>query len=161
MMRRERVSLCGGDATSLLGERGFTLIELLVVMLILGLVATLSGILVIRGVKENRPVDFERKFVRTLRMARLTAINKGEPVPFVIDANTRSFRIDDEKGVSIPEEAEIKGDGLLEGKEGESVILFYPDGSSSSAELTLVWGDRSWRISVGILGKVEEEKASP
>ena len=161
MMRRERVSLCGGGATSLLGERGFTLIELLVVMLILGLVATLSGILVIRGVKENRPVDFERRFVRTLRMARLTAINRGEPVPFVIDANTRSFRIDDEKGVSIPEEAEIKGDGLLEGKEGESVILFYPDGSSSSAELTLVWGDRSWRISVGILGRVEEEKASP
>ena len=140
---------------------GFTLIELLVVMLILGLVASLSAILVIRGVSENRPVDFERRFVNTLRTARLMAINRGEPVPFVIDANTRTIRADDEKGTKVPEEAEIKGDGLLEGGEGESVVLFFPDGSSSSAELTLVWGDRSWSISVGILGKIRENKDSP
>ena len=140
---------------------GFTLVELLVVMLILGLVASLSTILVIRGVRENRAVSFERRFVTTLRSARLMAINRGEPVSFVIDAKSRTFRADDGEAVDIPEEAEIKGDGLLEGKEGESVILFYPDGSSSSAELTLVWGDRSWRISVGILGRVEEGKDSP
>lgn len=140
---------------------GFTLIELMVVMLILGLVATLSTFLVIRGVKERRPVEFQHKFITTLRTARLMAINQGEPVPFVIDAETRTFSAGDGDKVEIPEEAEIKGDGLLEGGEGESVILFYPDGSSSSAELTLKWGDREWRISVGILGKVEENRDSP
>ncbi len=143
------------------GSGGFTLIELLVVMLILGLVASLSAVLVIKGVRENRPVDFERRFVTTLRTARLMAINRGEPVPFVIDANTRTFRADDEEGTAIPEEAEIKGEGLLEGGEGESVILFYPDGSSSSAELTLIWGERSWSISVGILGRISENGDSP
>ncbi len=140
---------------------GFTLLELMVVMLILGLAASLSTILVVRGVRERRPVEFERSLVTTLRTTRLMAINRGEPVPFVIDSNTRSFRADDSQGVDIPEEAEIKGDGLLEGKEGEAVILFYPDGSSSSAELTLVWGDREWRISVGILGRVVENQDSP
>ena len=106
-------------------ETGFTLIELMVVMLILGLVATLSTFLVVRGVKENRPVEFQHKFVSTLRMARLMAINQGEPATFVLDAKTRTFRAGDSEEVDIPEEAEIKGDGLLEGNEGESVILFY------------------------------------
>ena len=118
---------------------GFTLVELLVVMVLLGLSASLVMISVSSGVLGSRERSFVQEFQHTLSRARLAGLSSGMPARFLIDGQRRAFSLGGRHWVDIPETIQVEGKGILEARPGVFEVVFYPDGSSSGAELDILW----------------------
>ena len=123
-------------------KKGFTLLELLVILLLFGLALSLVGPKIGRFIPES-PKDFPSKVKTLLEKARLQAFQQEKYFLFVIDPEERKIFLAGEdlkplaNGISIPEEIEIKGEGLLK-IENFRAILFGPGGFSSGGEIEIV-----------------------
>ncbi len=126
--------------------RAFTLFELLLVLFLislsLGLLLPRLGRLSPRG-----PQGFLEETSYLLNRARLQAQEKQRAVLVLINSEQRKIMackapVNPEKWacfqeISIPEEVEIKAEGLLVWEDFPGV-LFLPDGSSSGGELEII-----------------------
>ena len=139
---------------------GFTLFELLVVMVILGLAAGLTFVSVSSGILKGKDARFREEVRTLLQRARAKALLSGEPVRVLIESEERRIEIEGGRGVEIPEEVQVEGEGVGEVSPGIYGILFYPDGSSSGGALFLRWPDGAeYSIRVGrIFGGVKMAK---
>ncbi len=138
---------------------GFTLIELLVVLVLMGLLGSIVFLSVSTGILSSREKRFVQDFRQTLNRARMVSLSSGQPAQFLIDSERRAYSLNGRKWQDIPETMQVEGEKIAEVSPGVFGVTFYPDGSSSGAELDLRWenGDTD-RISVDrLLGLITTE----
>ena len=137
---------------------GFTLIEMLVVLGVLGLAA---GLLALRGPPRSPAAEARVAAVeiaQALRLARARAIAADRPVAFLLDLETRAFRVGDGEWRRLPPGPAL----LLTAVSGQTLgerlgaISFAPDGSSSGGRIELAVPGRRLQIGVDWLtGRVQ------
>ena len=140
---------------------GFTLIELLVVIAIVGLLVTLAPPLysnVVPGVKLKTSI---LDFALTLRQARSQAISSSAPTRLTISKETSSFTLGDSSAIQLDKDISIVTYDYLatpvdttlsqQAQEDETVIHFFPDGSSSGATVAFSEGEFAYRVDVSWL----------
>ena len=110
---------------------GYTLIELLVVLIILGIASCVVFMAVGKGLLGARGKGIIKEFGRLLTEARARSVGQGRPVYLLIYGDDRAFGIKGEDRVDVPEDVEIRGEGVEDYDEGVYAITFFPDGSSS------------------------------
>ena len=127
--------------------RAYTLLELLVVLLLLSLAMALVGPRV-ASLKPLSPRDFSAQLADLLREGRELSLIRSAYFLVVIDPSQRRVYLADKDlkplkdPLSIPEEVEIKGEGLLELGSLRGV-LFFPGGFSSGGEIEIITPQRS------------------
>ncbi len=133
-------------------QSGFTLFELIAVLILIGLISSMVFVSVSSGIFKSRGKRFLHDFESSLLDARNRAIGTGRPVNFIIDGKKRVFGIREKGLKDIPKSLEVKGDRVIEIKDGIFAITFYPDGSSSGGELELNW--ENGRHDLFIIGRI-------
>jgi len=118
--------------------QGFSLIEMMVVLLILALVAGLFAPTLRPGGREKSLDAMASELQSIFLRARTNAIARGATETMQIDMARREVVYGGQK-IAIPEHLTPK---LLVGQEllaadGEATLLFFADGGSSGAEITL------------------------
>ncbi len=113
--------------------------ELLVVLAIVAVSLTLVITTVGSGLGRKEERRFVVELGGLLRKARQQAVAGGLAVAVVFSEEDRRCWIGESKdeGLSVPREVEIEALGALRA-DGIFYLLFYPDGASSGAELTVV-----------------------
>ncbi len=132
-MRRARVKQ--------IGNSGFTLLELLVVLVLAGFLGSLVFMSVAGGILGSEERRFVQDFKYSLLRARSASLLRGEAVLFLINRDRRAFSMDGKKWREIPKAVQVEGGEIAEIEPGLFGITFYPDGSSSGAELDLRWSN--------------------
>jgi len=118
---------------------GFTLVEMTVVLLIIALGTALAVPLVEGGFDSREVRRAARQIAATMHYCRGEAVARGKPQELVIDPTRNSIRaINDERWAILTDRAvieKIRGGNDL--GEGVVQILFFPNGSTSGAEVVL------------------------
>ncbi len=126
-------------------KKGFTLLELLVVILLIGLLATLVLPRIVAFLPKGNVFLVEA--ANFIEGARARALMRHEAVMVVFDAKKRTLTLkglangemkDLGKGMSIPEEIEIKAEGLVELPDGCWGILFLANGASTGGSVEII-----------------------
>ena len=121
------------------GASGFTFLEIVVVLLIVGL-GTMLVVPLIEGGFESREVRrAARQIASTMHFCRGEAVALGKPQELVIDAGENSLHttawgrwavLTDRAVIDGIHGGNILGDGIVQ-------ILFFPNGSTSGAEVVV------------------------
>ncbi len=128
------------------------MVELLVVMVIMGLLVSVVGGSIYRNLDGIKTRQAGKDLLTALRYTRGQAIVKREEQTLEIDIEKRSFRPPTKEATVLPDGVDVTLKTAafdLEGNVGK--VRFFPDGSSTGAQITLTSGARSWLISVGWL----------
>ncbi len=147
-----------------LGPRpGFTLVELLIVLILMGLLGSMVAVSVSSGLLKSKERRFVEDFVASMKRARNSAIGKGRGVNFIIDGQKRAFGINGRKLKEIPKAIEISAEGIVELRDGQYAVTFYPDGSSSGGKIDLSWDSgRKDEFQIGMIwARISHEVVNP
>ena len=115
---------CQGD------HRGFTLIEALVVLAIVGFTAAIAYPQLDRSLSGFQARKARGELVAGVLDARSTAIRMDRPVALTVDRGGTSFSVNGAGSRTL------SGLARIDGRPGP--LWFYPDGSASGGQLTLV-----------------------
>ena len=121
-------------------EQGFSLLEMMVVLVILATVAALAAPTLRRGGRDRDPESVAYELQAVFLRARTNAISRGNTETMQLDMGNRQISYAAAKQtVRIPDN--LTPD-LLIGRElvaadGTATLLFFPDGGSSGARITL------------------------
>jgi len=115
------------------GERGFTLIEALVVLAVVGLVAAIGYPELQRGYAAVESRRARGEIVAGLLEARAFALRGNQPVAFAPNAEHTGFVIGSGPVKVLTNRARIDAEPAR--------IWFYPDGSATAGQLTLITSD--------------------
>lgn len=139
--------------------KGFTLMEM---MLVLALAVAALAIVVpnLSGSRTGAALKGAAQDVASaLRYVRGRAITAGGDTEFVLDVESRTYRVSGrEKTFVLPNELQITLDSAESEirSEGVGAIRFFPDGSSTGGRVTLAAGNRKRIVDVNWLtGLVE------
>jgi general secretion pathway protein H len=139
-------------------NRGFTLMEMLVVILLMSIAIGLVGFGLQQGIGAATERQTVGQIVNALRATRIKAIVTGQPARTAFDLRGKSFQAPDQPVHHWPPELQVT---LQTAAQMGSTVEFYPDGGSSGGNLTLVNGERRWRIDIGWLTGSVQSKALP
>jgi general secretion pathway protein H len=118
---------------------GFTLIEMVVVMLIIGIGSALVVPMIEGGLQAREVRRAARQIASTMHFCRNEAISQGQPQELVIDAWKNSIHTTGwGRWAVLTDRAiveRIRGGNEVE--DGVVQILFFPNGSTSGAEVTI------------------------
>ena len=118
---------------------GFTLVEMVMVLVIIAIGTALTIPLVEGGFEAREVRRAARQIASTMHFCRGEAVALGKPQEMIIDANDNSIHTTSwERWATLTERAVIDdvrggnvvGDGMVQ-------ILFFPNGSTSGAEVVL------------------------
>ncbi len=137
-------------------HQGFTLIELLIVLVIMVGVAGVVAPAVSKSMDSTKLNSSARELVGLLKHYRNLSIYQGKPVKLTVDSELREYRSSVSKkvyrwmeGVDVA----FKSDDFSINE--SDFIEFYPDGTSSGADLIVHNDRREFHISVNwITGRV-------
>jgi general secretion pathway protein H len=128
------------EAGSRRGARaGFTLMEMTAVLIIIAL-GTAIAVPMIEGGFDSREVRrAARQIAATMHYCRGEAVARGRPQELVVDLNRNSIHaVNDERWAVLTDRAVIeKVRGGNDLGQGVVQILFFPNGSTSGAEVVL------------------------
>lgn len=138
--------------------RGFTLIELIAVVVLLAIVLAIASLSLSRSLGSAKVRAASKDLVAALRYTRGQAIVKGKPQVLVMDLEQNSYVAPGKKSVSLPKDMVLR----LTTAETEQTsansggIRFFADGSSTGGHVSVLMGEREWRINVAWLtGEIE------
>ncbi len=117
-------------------KNGFTLIELLVVLFLIALGSSLVFLNVTINKNLNKDEQFLEKFVKLIENVKVQSIVENKVGRIIIDGDTRDI-IYGKKKIHIPEDITITAEKIFE-ENGKYLIIFYPDGTSSGANLNII-----------------------
>jgi general secretion pathway protein H len=140
---------------------GFTLLELLVVISLIAVMMTVVGVGLARNLESAKTRAISRDFVAALRYTRGLAILKQKEMSLEVDIGKKTYLVPGKTEVQLPEGVDIKlltaQEELIGDQRGR--IRFYPDGASTGGRVTIVVGEREWKVNVGWLtGEVALEE---
>jgi len=139
-------------------SRGFTLIEMIAVIVLLAIVLAVSTLSLSRSLSSAKVRAASKDLVAALRYTRGQAIVKGKPQALVLNLENNSYLAPGKKSVSLPKDmvmrlttADTEQTGANSGG-----IRFFADGSSTGGHISVLMGNREWRINVAWLtGEIE------
>lgn len=137
---------------------GFTLLEMIVVLLIIATAATLLGTSVVGRLDSVRVATAARDLTAALRYTRSQAILQRQEQFLELDLESRSYVTPGRSAVQLPEALELKlltaSSEVSSDKLGR--IRFFSDGGSTGGRITLIAGEREWKVNVSWLtGEIE------
>jgi general secretion pathway protein H len=142
---------------------GFTLVELIVVLVIVAL----SIAVVVPRVGSNwqkiEDSAFLQEFTKTIKRARLFAMNCGHPVAFRLNGTARVYGFENPPRNPIPLNTEVRSENLQKEQEtGDFLIVFHPDGSLVGNDFEVIFdGERTYHISIHpLFGTVSLQRMS-
>ncbi len=134
-------------------QSGFTLLEMIVVLLIIATAATLLGTSVVGRLDSVRVATAARDVSAALRLTRSQAILKREEMFLEVDLDKRTYKAPGREPVQLPEALELKlltaSTEVDSGNVGR--IRFFSDGGSTGGRVTLIAGEREWKVNVSWL----------
>jgi general secretion pathway protein H len=138
--------------------RGFTLVELLVVMAIAAVAMTAVPTLFSAAFPGLEMKSAARRTAATLRLARESAIRRGEETAVLVDLEHHRLTLEGYRALSLPDRLSLRLDAasseLIDAQRG--TIRFFPDGSSTGGRLVLSHGGHGYQIGVTWLtGRIE------
>jgi general secretion pathway protein H len=118
-------------------RRGFTLIEMTVVLLIIAIGMTLAVPLIEGGFDSREVRRAARQIAATMVHCRVEAVSKAEPQGLVINAERNMISTSDWGRWAVLTDRAIieKVDGGSPLGDGAVQVLFYPNGSTSGADV--------------------------
>ncbi len=144
-------------------EEGFSLIEMIAATMILALAVGVGASALGRRNTVPAPLETARTLQSLLLQARSDAILRGADTAFQIHIGNRFFAYPrDGKRILLPAGMDIRmlAGGEFTDRDGESLVLFRADGSSSGADILLTDGKRAdARIDVNWLTGIARIKA--
>lgn len=139
--------------TAISKQSGFTLLEMIVVLLIIATAATLLGTSVVGRLDSVRVATAARDVSAALRLTRSQAILKREEMFLEVDLDKRTYKAPGREPVQLPEALELKlltaSTEVDSGNVGR--IRFFSDGGSTGGRVTLIAGEREWKVNVSWL----------
>ena len=143
-------------------QAGFSLVEVIAVLVVVALLFTLVGGSVYRNLDSVKIRRVSNDIVAAMRYTRGQAIVTHEEQFLEIDIERRSFKAADRATQELPEGVDITlrtaAMDILDETRGR--VRFYPDGSSTGGTVTLMAGDRVWRVQVAWLtGEITRESS--
>ncbi len=134
------------------GGGGFSLVELLVVLVLAGLLVSLVGGSVIRNLDAVKVRRAGKEMMTALRYTRGRAVVSREERTLEVNVEERTYQAPDREPVQLPDGVDVTlKTALFDLDEKVGKVRFFPDGSSTGAQLTLTAGERNWRITVAWL----------
>ena len=134
-------------------QSGFSLIEILVVLVLISLLFGLVGGSIYRNLDSVKIRRSGKEVLNGLRYVRAQSIVTHEEQFLEVDLENRTWQAADRAPQELPDGVDITlrtaSMDILDDQRGR--IRFYPDGSSTGGRITLLAGDRVWRINVGWL----------
>jgi general secretion pathway protein H len=120
-------------------RRGFTLIEMTVVLLIIAIGMTLAVPLIEGGFDSREVRRAARQIAATMVHCRVEAVSKAEPQGLVINAERNMIATSDWGRWAVLTDRAIieKVDGGSPLGDGAVQVLFYPNGSTSGADVVV------------------------
>lgn len=143
MRGRETVTHPAGRRRASSAERGFSLLELMIVVAIMALTVAVAASSLGRSSTAARLHPLAVRIAADLKLARADAMALNRPVDVAFEANSHAYRVSTARQpVVLP--ASI-GYTFTPAPEFQRLtdadrLVFYPDGSSTGAELTLADG---------------------
>lgn len=129
-------------------QRGFSLFEMLAVLIIIGILAALVGPATGRYMDNLSFRQQTRKFMKTLRYARLAAVSSAKSVKVrLADSDDCIFELSG--GVNETQECTLGLDEELSLEPNE--IVFYPEGYSTHAIMVFSREQRKKTITMDML----------
>ena len=124
-------------------KRGFTLLEVMIVLIIISLAASFIIPKIGAGEKRFRERRFLYEFLTNLKRGHLRAIYERRAVVFRISEYMRAYRLGTGPWIHIPKNVAIFSQGLEKDPyTGDYLIMFYPDGSQSGAEIQVIFNNQ-------------------
>jgi general secretion pathway protein H len=142
-------------------RRGFTLIEMTVVLLIIAIGITLAVPLIEGGFDSREVRRAARQIAATMVHCRGEAISKSAPQELIINPERNTIATSDwGRWAELTDRAGIERvDGGADVGDGARQILFYPNGSTSGADVVVASRrDRTNRIRITLdplIGRVD------
>lgn len=140
--------MTGSDEPISIASAGFSLIEMLVVLLILAIVSGTFSI----GMRDRTPdpVAVAQEIAGRLSQVRIAAVVEARPKKVTFDLAGRQVAFDgDASTLMLPGGVDMTllvGQELVEARKAN--LMYYPDGSSTGATVTLRQGRQSAKIRV-------------
>lgn len=139
-------------------EWGFTLLEILLVLTLVAMIATLLGTSIAGRVGALRVATAANDLTAALRYTRSQAILSRREQVLEVDVEARQYRAPGSEPVELPETIELKlltaGSEVSGDRTGR--IRFFPDGGSTGGRVSLIAGQREWKVNVSWLtGEIE------
>ncbi|MFC4819483.1 GspH/FimT family pseudopilin [Dokdonella ginsengisoli] len=141
---------------------GFTLVELMAVIVLLAIALTAVTFSFSKSLQSAKIRGASRDLVAALRYTRGQAIVKGKQSVLLLDLDNNSYTAPGKGAVKLPKgmnlrlttaETEVTG-----GNSGG--IRFFPDGSSTGGHISVLQGQREWRVNVAWLtGEIALDEA--
>ncbi len=132
--------------------------ELIAVIVLLAIATAVVTVSFSKSLASAKVRGASRDLVAALRYTRGQAIVKGKPQVLVLDLDKNSYVAPGKKPVELPKDmvlrlttAETEQTGANSGG-----IRFFSDGSSTGGHVSVLMGQREWRINVAWLtGEIE------
>jgi general secretion pathway protein H len=138
--------------------RGFTLIELMAVIVLLGIVLTLVSISFSKSLQAAKVRAASRDLVAALRYTRGQAIVKGKQEVLLLNLDDNSYVAPGKGAIKLPTDMSLRLTTAETEQTGANSggIRFFPDGSSTGGHISVLQGQREWRVNVAWLtGDIE------
>ncbi len=131
-------------------QRGFSLLELIAVIVLIAIVITVASVNASKSLGSARTRAVSRDLVAALRYTRGQAIVHGEQRTFDVDLEHMRYQAPGRESVAFPDGIEVRVLTAANEVSPDRVarVRFFPDGSSSGGRLSVVAGDRQWRVNI-------------
>ena len=141
-------------------QQGFTLIELLVVLVVLGLVLSVAVPRFASGNPALAVRSAGLDLVAGLQLARNLAVSENRAVTIKVDRVASAFEVEGRRR-GLPSGVTLTRPDLRDDERGAAIeVRFFPDGSSSGAQIGVVRGAHRLMIDVDwITGAIQVKKA--
>jgi type II secretion system protein H len=125
---------------------GFTLVEILVVLVLMSLVTALAIPAFSGSSRSLQARETARDLYQVLRRARSDAISAASPVRLLLDYRQQRVEREQEGVMRLPAGMRMRGNARRPAE--TQILIFYPDGSASPADFSLVSAGREFRYHV-------------
>ncbi|HET8897837.1 MAG TPA: GspH/FimT family pseudopilin [Rhodanobacteraceae bacterium] len=142
---------------------GFTLFEMLAVLLLIAITVSAVSLQVAKSLGGARVNAVSRDLVAALRYTRGQAIVHGKEEIIQFNLRDWSYTVPNHAAKKLPDGMELKIRTAAEEQVDDDTwgIRFYPDGSSTGGRVTVIRGQREWRIDVNWLtGEVRSHEVA-
>ena len=140
-------------------RRGFSLVELLVVLALVGLSLSVVGPPVGRSLDASRLKASTRSLLITARTARSLARTEQREVTLMIDVESRTYGLDEQRDLSIqPKAAKSEVTAAESERRTENLIgvRFFPNGSATGGLINLSLNNQRHAIKIDWLTGLAE-----